>query len=126
MPGKRRPRPWSPLDREYLAQDTIRELGQKFGPAGPLVFLALVLEAGKTPSGGRVEMRYRGLAQLAFVDADKAREVIAAACKAELLDEFEGDSDRFKAHLTRYDAWEARDPTSAQRSVDYRARNSAP
>ena len=124
MPGKRRKRPWSPIDREYLAQDTIRALGQRFGPAGPLVFLALVLEAGKTPSGGWVEMRYGALAQLAFVEAGQARDVVAAACDQGLMDGLVSDPQRFRGHLTRWEAWEAKDPTAAERQARARERDS--
>jgi hypothetical protein len=124
MPGKRYPRPWCRLDREYLAQDTVRELGQQFGAAGPLVFLAIVLEAGKTASGGWVEMRYQALAQLAFVDAEIARDVVTATGTLGLLDGLHGDAERFRGLLTRFDAWEAKDPTAAERQARARERES--
>jgi hypothetical protein len=41
MPQKVRPRPYTTLDRDYLNQDTIRDLGDTLGPVGPLVFLAI-------------------------------------------------------------------------------------
>jgi hypothetical protein len=121
MPGKKRPRPWSSIDREYLAQDTVRELGERFGATGPLVFLAVVLEAGKVGTG-MVEMRFGALARLGFTDAETARNVVCAAVEVGLLSSLEDDGRRFSARLTRWEAWEAKDPTSAQRSADYRAR----
>jgi hypothetical protein len=125
MAGKKRPRPWSPIDREYLTQDRVRELGERFGPSGPLVFLALVLEAGKSLTGtapGEVELRFRALARLAFVEPEIAREVVTAAEQVGLLADLDGDGERFSARLTRWEAWEAKDRSSAQRSADYRAR----
>ena len=125
MAGKKYPRPWCRLDREYLTQDTIRELGQRFGAAGPLVFLAIILEAGKAPSGGIVEMRYSAVAMLSHVTAEEATKVVAAAAEFGLLADLESDRQRFAARLTRWEAWEAKDPTSAHRSADYRGRQSA-
>lgn len=123
MAGKRYPRPWCRLDREYLAQDTVRELGQQFGAAGPLVFLAIVLEAGKTASSGWVEMRYRALAQLAFVDAEIARDVVTTIGTLGLLDGLHGDAERFRGHLSRWEAWEAKDRTAADRQARARERD---
>jgi hypothetical protein len=126
MPAKRRPRPHTTLDREYLSQDTVRELGQRFGAAGPLVFLAIILEAGKTTGAapGSIELRFRALAQLAFTDAVTVQEVVTAASEVGLLADLRSDGERFRARLTRWDAWEARDPTAAKRSAEYRLRES--
>lgn len=127
MTAKRRPRPHTTLDREYLSQDTIRELGQEFGPAGPLVFLAIILEAGKQTSGaaGTVELRYRALANLASTDAGTVRAVIAAAIRVDLLADVLEGAERFSARLTRWDIWESKDQTGAKRSAEYRERQAA-
>jgi hypothetical protein len=124
MANKRRPRPHTTLDREYLAQDTIRELGHQFGADGPLVFLAIILEAGKVTSGtpGTIALRFGALASLAFTDVEKAREIVAAAHEVGLLSDLQDDGKRFRAHLTKWDTWESKDRTSAQRSADYRLR----
>lgn len=124
MAGKTRPRPWSSLDREYLSQDTIRELGSRFGPAGPLTFLAIILEAGKGTgiASGAVELRFRALSGLAFTDVETVREVVSAAHEVGLLADLEGDGVRFRARLTRWEAWEAKDRTATQRQADHRAR----
>lgn len=126
MPGKRYSRPWCRLDREYLAQDTVRTLGERFGPAGPLTFLAIVLEAGKMASGGIISMRFRALAPLSFVEVETAQKVVAAAAEVGLLADLEGDAERFRARLARWEAWEAKDPTGAQRSAEYRGRQDDP
>jgi hypothetical protein len=126
MAGKRRPRPFSTIDREYLHQDTVRELGERFGPAGPLIFMAIILEAGKALSGtapGEVELRFRALARLTFVDVDIAREVVTAAAEVGLLADMKSDGERFRARLTKWGLWETKDRTGAQRSADYRARH---
>jgi hypothetical protein len=128
MAAKTRPRPWCPLDREFLTQDTVRELGERFGAAGPLVFLALVLEAGKRLAGtapGVVEMRFNALARLAFSEPQTVQEVVTAAAEVGLLADLEGDGERFKARLTRFEAWETKDPSGAERSARYRASKAA-
>lgn len=125
MAPKQYPRPWCRLDREYLTQDRIRELGERFGPAGPLVFLAIILEAGKTSRAGEIEMRFAALARTSFVDAENAQGIVVAAAEVGLLDGLQRDAERFGARLTRWDAWEAKDPTAAQRSADFRVRQRA-
>lgn len=127
MAAKRRPRPHTTLDREYLSQDTIRELGKRFGPDGPLVFLAIILEAGKTTGAapGTVELRFRALAQLACTDTETVRKVVAAAFEVGLLADLSDGGERFCARLTRWDAWEAKDSKSAGRSADYRDRQAS-
>ncbi len=60
--GKERPRDWITLDLDYLVQDTIRELASEFGPAGPLVFLSIVLAAKRAAKGGLAVERQGSLA----------------------------------------------------------------
>jgi hypothetical protein len=110
------------MDREYLAQDRVRELGERFGAAGPLILMALILESGKALPADEVEMRFRSLARLTFVDVETACDVVAAAFESGLLADLQQDAERFRARLTRHKAWDAKDPTSAQRSADYRGR----
>ena len=123
MAGKRYKRPWCRLDREYLAQDTIRELAERFGPVGPLVFLAVILEAGKSPSGGLVESRLSALGSLAFTTPERVRQVVCGAADLGLIADLDYDEERFRGRLTRWADWEAKDPTGADRSADYRARH---
>ena len=129
MPPKTRPRPYTTLDRDYLAQDTIRELGGEHGPAGPLVFLALILNAGKAISSqapeevGRLEMRWKTLAGEAWVSVDEAREIVRAAVDLDLVAEYvELDGGRFSARLTKAARWESRPLTGAERTAAWRER----
>jgi hypothetical protein len=129
LPPKARPRPYTTLDRDYLAQDTIRELGGEHGPAGPLVFLALILNAGKAISSqapdaiGRVEMRWRTLAGEAWVGVEEAREIVRMAVDLDLVAEFvELDGGRFSARLTKAARWESRPLTGAERTAQWRER----
>ena len=120
VPAKARPRPYTTLDRDYLAQDTIRDLGHRFGAQGPLVFLALILHAGSAISESRdlevgaVEEQllpsscaFGPLAREAFTSADAVREIIGMAVELGLIGEFEElGGDRFTARLLKADRWE--------------------
>ena len=89
------------------------------------MFLALVLDAGKAlavPTPGIVEMRFAALARLTYTEPATVREIVTAAHEIGLLADLEGDGERFTARLTRWESWEAKDRTGAQRQSDYRAR----
>lgn len=126
IPPKARPRPHTTLDRDYLAQDTIRDLGDRFGATGPLVFLALILNAGKGITEralddlGRVELRWSALARETFTDVATVRSIVTTAVELGLLDRFEGDGTRFSARLTKADKWESRPQTGAERTAKWR------
>lgn len=124
---KTRPRPYVTLDRAFLAQDTIADLGERFGPAGPLVFLAIVLDGGYFTTAlprGVVELRYRALEREAFTPEEKVREIVAAIVEVGLLDEFEDmGGGRFRARLAKFDRWESQPMTGAERTAAYRARH---
>lgn len=126
MAGKKRKRAWVPLDVGYLTQDTIVALRDEFGPAGPLGFLALILEAhnqgraGGEP--GMVNMRYVALANLVRCAVDEARGVVRKAEDVGLLAlTVLDEGERFEARLLKRDAWEAKDPAGAARNARYRA-----
>ncbi len=131
MAGKQRPRNYIPLDVDYLAQDTIREIAADFGPGGPLAFLALILEAHKQAHAGGdkpqgvVVLRYGALAITAGVTSEQARGIVARAAEVGLLSLTGDDGRRFTAQLLKWDAWEARDVTAARRQARSRARKPA-
>lgn len=116
-----RPRNWLPLDVEYLNQDTIQELGEAYGPAGPLVFIALIAEARRQAFAdarsqqGTVTMRYSALARQAFTGPDVARSVVALAARLRLLDVVDDGSSQFTVFLLKWAKWEPRDVTAAER-----------
>lgn len=129
MPPKARPRPYTTLDREYLTQDTIRDLGEQFGPGGPLLFLALILNAGKAISGqdakplGVVELRWRMLAREGFVDEATAQRIVGACVELGVLDSYADlEGERFSIRLTKAERWESRPLTPAERTAAHRAR----
>lgn len=107
MPPKKRPRQYTTLDRDYLGQDTIEALGGAHGPAGPLVFLAVILNAGKA-SSATVELRWATLAKESFVSVETAQAVVGECVRLDLLADYEDrPRGRFAATLTKASRWES-------------------
>jgi len=126
MPPKVRPRPYTTLDRDYLSQDTVRELGERFGAEGPLVFLAIILGAGKVTTGGTqgvVALRWTALAREAFSTVKAVRRIVSAAIELGLLADLdEMDAGRFSVRLAKFDSWESRPRSGAERMAALRTR----
>ncbi len=122
-------RPWVKLDLSFLDQDRVRDLGRRFGAAGPLVLIAVITSAKQSAMAGlpperqgTVSLRYGALQERAFVDSeDRAREIVQRLADCGLLTITDDDDQRFTAHLARWDAWEPRDVNSAARQRKYRA-----
>ena len=124
-----RPRPWAPLDNEFLTQDTIVTLGDTFGPAGPLVFLELIWQAHreiptKSQDFARIEGRYAALARRSFTDVDTAQKVVSAAVDLGLLERVAGDNVRYVVRLAKWVRWESKDPKAAIKKARTRANDS--
>jgi hypothetical protein len=133
---KERPRDWITLDLEYLAQDTIRDLGREFGAAGPLVFLAILLAAKRAAKGGlaakrqgTVSLRYRAVAQSAYVeDVEDVWRIVDASVRLGLLvrlDEPTEEEDRFTVRLAKWERWEVVDSSGSERQRRSKARKQA-
>jgi hypothetical protein len=114
------------LDVQFLAQDTIMELSDAFGPAGPLTFLALMLECRARPATElrrephTVAMRYRSLARRVAITEDEAYAIVAACVPLGLLELLEQDRTRFKAFMPKGARWEGQDVTAADRKASQR------
>ena len=83
-----RPRSWVSLDIDYLTRPRIVELRQTFGAKGPLVLLAIILEADKTDLGrttDTVEARYGPIGEMVGTTADRARQIIEKAAELKLV-----------------------------------------
>ena len=134
MAAKERKRPWLPLDHDYFNQDSIRELGDELGPAGPLVFLVILTEAKKAALAGvpitdqgTVDLRYRAVARTAFLGTDDAlvRRVVELAESVGLLEFIDSTDTRFHVRLVKWPEWEVRDATATERQRRKRERDRA-
>jgi hypothetical protein len=122
------PRPWVKLDLSFLDQDRVRDLGRRFGAAGPLVLIAVIMSAKQSAMAGlpserqgTVSLRYGALRERAFVDSeDQAREIVQRLADCGLLTITDDDNQRFTAHLARWDAWEPQAVNGAARQRKYR------
>jgi hypothetical protein len=120
-----RERIFAAVDVAYLAQDTIIELGERFGAVGPLVWLALILDAKGTPKGpvpGVTEGRYAALARRCSTDEATASKVIKAAVEVGLLEAIDLGERRYKVRLLKFTKWEPKDAMGAERQARHRAR----
>jgi hypothetical protein len=120
-----RARLFAAVDVAYLEQDTIMELRDRFGAVGPLVFLALMLDAKSKPKGavvGVTEGRYAPLARRCATDEVVAQKVLATAAEIGLVELLDCGERRYKVRLVKYDRWEPKDPTAAERQSRRRAK----
>jgi hypothetical protein len=124
-----RPRPWYPLDVAFFDQDTIRDLGGRFGAAGPLVIVALVAEASaaipsKTKDWDVVDGRWSALARRVYAEGDTTKAIVKLAVELGLLEAMESSAERFRVRLLKWHKWHAKDPTAATRKAKQRAKTS--
>jgi hypothetical protein len=130
---KGRKRNFLQLDLDYFGQDTIQDLRDEFGSAGPAVFLDILLEAKRTALAGglsptkqgTVTLRYRAVARATGADADQVRRIVDAAVGNGLLTRIvnSADDDRFTVRPAKWESWEPKDSAGAQRTRESRARS---
>jgi hypothetical protein len=124
------PRPWVRLDLAFLDQDTVRELGDTHGPAGPLTLLALIVQANSAALAGlpperqgTLSIRYRALARSAFLDGpDSARRIVDHLIELGLVERTADDDQQCALRMTRWTKWEPKDIRAASRQRRIRER----
>lgn len=67
---------WFAMSTRFLTDPKVEQLGEQHGPIGPLVFAALLAEAGAQEKGGAVQTGFRGLAHATFSDISTVRDVV--------------------------------------------------
>ena len=72
---------WWPKDAAWLRRELVVELGDEFGPSGPLVLDALCGWAQEQRSSGLVRGGWRALAREAFVTVCCAQTVVERAAQ---------------------------------------------
>jgi hypothetical protein len=125
-----RPRPWYRFDSGFPDQDTVQDLGDAFGAAGPLVLVVLFCDAcatysQKTRDFETVEGRYSALARRVYADAPTVKSIIARAAEVGLVESLDSDAQRYTVRLTQWAKWNAKDPTAASRQRKSRAKRAS-
>lgn len=76
---------WFAMSERFLRDPKIVELGERFGPSGPVLALGLMCEARQQERAGRVEATYRTLAADTFVRREDLRPIIEHAAAVDFL-----------------------------------------
>lgn len=82
---------WFAMSTQFLTDPKVEVLGERHGPAGPLVVVALLSQAMLQEAGGTVERTYRSLANDAFTDRETVQAVISDAVESRLVTLDESD-----------------------------------
>jgi hypothetical protein len=102
---------WWPCDAAEHDRELIVELGEEFGPGGPLAMRVLKDLAQQQRDGGRVRTGFRVLRQKTFVESiDVVRAIVEHAASIGALDDLELDEDgrRFTCRVSGWMADQAR------------------
>jgi hypothetical protein len=112
---------WFSMSTQFLGDPKVEQLGERHGPAGPLVIVALLGRAKVAGSNGSVTCSFRTLAHEAFTDRQKIPAILEAAAETGLIEveslDVSGASVRFPAFNRWQDAGRkaeeraAREPT---------------
>lgn len=76
---------WFAMSERFLKDPKIVDLGEHFGPSGPVLALGLMCEARQQERAGRVEVTYRTLAADTFVGREELRLIIEHAASVDFL-----------------------------------------
>lgn len=117
---------WWAKDASWIDRDAIVELGEEFGPAGPLIIDVLSGMAKLENDAGRVFTGFRALARKCFTTPEDAEKVVAHAAKIGALDDLDVESDgrRFTARISGWQA-DQKKGRAADRDAQRRARTKA-
>ncbi len=132
MASKKRPRAWSPLDLDFFGRGRVQALADEHGPAGPLAWVCLILEARKVAlittspdRQGELSMRYSTLAEMTFASsAEEARNIVGTCIDLGLLEPRQLEPERFHVRLIAWWKWEPADVNAASRKQRSRLRQS--
>lgn len=95
---------WWPKDTAWHRRERIVELGEEFGPVGPLIIDWLSCEAKVQDDGGKVKSGERSVARGCFTDVVTVRHVLSRAVTIEQLEDFEEANGRFECRISGWKA----------------------
>lgn len=126
--SKPTPRPRFKLDVDFLGQDTIEQLRDDHGPAGPLLIVAVIagakeadLSGVRPPAAqGKLSVRAVALGRKIGADAEVVLAIVRSAVDLGLLECCEGTdlvTGRLVLRSLKRRAWEPFDATAAARKA---------
>jgi len=124
----RKNQPWFRLDAGFMYDGKVVDLGADHGPAGPLVYVAILGAAKTHDDAGHFKMGWGQIAHHCFLPGgrDEARAIIASAERLGLIADVVGDESGFSATACGWNDFQRPMPrTEAERAADYRARKAS-
>jgi hypothetical protein len=93
---------WYAMSTRFLTDPKVEKLGERHGPAGPLIIVSLLSHAGQQESGGAVERTFRATAHETFVDRKVVESVLDDAIELGLCHAVSRDVSGF---VVEFPAW---------------------
>jgi hypothetical protein len=98
---------WYAMSAQFLTDPKIEKLGEKHGPAGPLLIVSLFGHARVQEQGGRVERTFRAVAHESFIERDDVARILTDAADTSLLEIEEQDDQGFVVRFPAWQRWQA-------------------
>ena len=97
---------WFSMSTQFLTDPKVEDLGEKHGPGGPLVIVALLGRAKIADDAGRVTCSYRTLGNEAFCTRDEARAIVLDAVSSGLIEMVDGSESEASVCFPAYRRWQ--------------------
>ena len=108
---------WYRMSAGFLTDPKVEQLGEKHGPAGPLVIVSLLSHACLQEKGGEVERTWRAISNETFVDRGEVESIVEGATENGLCHTVSRD---VTGCLLRFPAWKKHQ--AAARKAEQRER----
>lgn len=97
---------WFAMSTRFLQDPKVEQLGEKHGPAGPLLWVALLTLAGQQEEGGRVEVSFRTLAHQTFIDPEVIDRILETFEKSQLCHGLSRDVTGVTLTVSEWNRWQ--------------------
>jgi hypothetical protein len=112
---------WYAMSAGFLTDPKVEALGEKHGPAGPLVVISLMGRAALEEAGGQLEATYRTIAHETFIERERVEEIVTDAIKSRLCHEVSRDVTGCVLTFPAWSRWQAAGRKARQRAKEKEA-----
>lgn len=98
---------WYSMSVGFLQDPKVEQLGEKHGPAGPLVVVDLFSAAALAEGGGRLSRSYRTIANNVFIDRNQAEKIVISIIETGLCHEVSRDVTGVELTFPAWKRWQA-------------------